>query len=136
VVALIKLLIERFYDELWEQGREDCVPSILHADLSFKGSLGPEALDLGGYVSYLRSVRAGLSKYRCEILSLIADGPSAAAQIRFSGHHTGTFMGKAPTGRHISWQGAAFFKMRDELLYDIWVLGDVKSVELQLSEAQ
>lgn len=132
---MIARLIERFYSELWEQGREDVALEVLHPSLTFRGSLGTDALDLDGYLAYLRSVRAGLSDYRCEILSLVTEEDKAAAQMKFSGDHTGIFLGKNPTHRHIAWHGAAFFEMREERLFDIWVLGDVKAVEQQLSEA-
>ena len=136
MVDMIDSLIKRFYAELWEQGREDKVGEILHPSLVFRGSLGTDHLTLNGYIDYLRGVRAGLENYRCDIKSLIANGTTAAARMQFSGHHTGFFMGQAPTGAFISWAGAAFFEMRDDLLVEIWVLGDVKSIETQLNGTQ
>jgi len=129
---MIKALVHRFYAELWEAGDESAAPAILHVDLRFRGSLGDEKQGIAGYLDYLRSVRAGLSNYRCEILSLVAEGDRAAAEMRFSGQHTGLFQGVTPTGRELAWEGSAFFTLYEERLARIWVLGDLDALRKQL----
>jgi len=132
---MIDDLIRRFYDELWEQGREASAPEILHPDLRFRGSLGDQKQGIEGYLDYLRAVRSGLANYRCEILSLVCEDTRAAAKMRFSGDHTGVFQGVAPTGRHVAWHGAAFFSAREARLAEIWVLGDLEALRPQLRGA-
>jgi predicted ester cyclase len=81
---------------------------------------------------YVRMVTTALSEYRCDLESLIAEGDSAAAKVRFSGIQVGDFLGHPPTGRRIEWVGAAFFTADDNKLRDIWVLGDLDSLRAQL----
>ena len=81
---------------------------------------------------YLLMVTTVLSGYRCDVKALIADGDSAAAKVRFSGIHTGDFLGHPPTGRRVEWIGAAFFTADENKLRDIWVLGDLESLRSQL----
>jgi len=77
-------------------------------------------------------VTTALADYRCDVEELIVEGPSAAAKVRFSGIHSGDFLGYPPTGRRVEWTGAAFFVEEDEMLRDIWVLGDLAKLRDQL----
>ena len=129
---MIEHLIRRFYTDLWEAGDETAAPDILHPDLTFRGSVGLSKTGIDGYLDYLRLIRTALADYRCDILSLITQGDKAAARMRFHGRHVGEFLGVGSTHRRISWQGAAFFEMRESRLADIWVLGDTDALRAQL----
>jgi predicted ester cyclase len=52
----------------------------------------------------------------------------------FSGRHIGVFRGHEPTGREISWVGAALFRLRGERIASVWVLGDVAALDAMLRE--
>ena len=43
-----------------------------------------------------------------------------------------TFLDVPPTGRQLSWAGAAFFTFSDGLVGDLWVLGDLHNLHAQL----
>lgn len=105
---------------------------ILHADVTFRGSVGVGATGRREVCDYVVMVTAALSDYRCDIESLIVEGDSAAAKVRFSGHHTGEFLGHVPTDRRVEWVGAAFFSVDENQLRDIWVLGDLETLRAQL----
>lgn len=77
-------------------------------------------------------VTTALADYRCDVEELVAEGPSAAAKVRFSGIHSGDFLGYPPTGRRVEWMGAAFFVEVGDMLRDIWVLGDLANLRAQL----
>ena len=130
-----KLLVERFYNEVWNRADEGVAVEILHRDLRFRASLGPERRGPEGFIGYLRAVRQALPDFVCIIEELIATEREAVARMHFEGHHRGAFYGVAATGRKISWAGAAFFKTEDGQLADIWVLGDIDSVKQQLGAA-
>ncbi len=66
-----------------------------------------------------------LGDYRCDIEALVVEGEQAFARMRFSGRHTGLFMGFAPTGAEIAWAGAALFDTDDGRIRSLWVLGDL-----------
>ena len=131
---MIAELVRRFYAELWEAGDEVAAPLILHPDLTFRGSLGQTKTGISGYLDYLRMVRGALGDYRCDILQLITEGPLAAARMRFHGTHIAPFMGVAASDKHIVWEGAAFFTLKENRLGDIWVLGDTDALRRQLEE--
>jgi steroid delta-isomerase-like uncharacterized protein len=125
-------LVERFYGEVWNRGDEQAAREILHPDFRFRGSLGTEAADIEGFLAYVRSVRSALAGYTCTIDDLIEADGSAAARMRFSGTHRAELLGVAPSGREVSWAGAAFFTITDGRIAELWVLGDLDALKRQL----
>jgi steroid delta-isomerase-like uncharacterized protein len=126
-------LVERFYHQVWNRADEAEAQKILAADFRFRASLGPELRGPGGFIAYLRSVRAALENFTCTIEELIAADDCAAARMRFSGRHRGKMFGIEATGRGIVWSGAAFFKTRGGFITELWVLGDIEAVRRQLA---
>jgi steroid delta-isomerase-like uncharacterized protein len=129
-------LVERFYHVVWNRADEAEARQILSADFRFRASLGPELRGPGGFIAYLRSVHAALENFTCTIDELIATDDRAAARMSFHGRHRATMFGIAATGRDINWSGAAFFKISDGMIAELWVLGDIEAVRRQLAPEQ
>ena len=55
--------------------------------------------------------------------------------MRFSGRHVGAMRGFAPTGREVSWTGAALFRFEGGAIEEPWVLGGPTGLEEQLTTA-
>ncbi len=127
-----KTLVERFYDEIWSHGDEATARAILDPRFRFRGSLGVTSDDVGGFLAYVRSVRAALADYRCIIDDLIEGDNRAAARMTFTGLHRGALLGVAATGRMVAWSGAAFFTIVDDRIAELWVLGDIDGLRRQL----
>ena len=127
-----KRLIERFYHEVWNRADEVVAREILHPEFCFRGSLREEKRGPDRFITYLRMIHTALSKYTCTIEEIVEEGQRAAARMRFAGIHRGQFFGVAPSGREISWSGAAFFAIDGDKISSLWVLGDIDSVKQQL----
>ena len=127
-----KQLVERFYHEVWNQQDEGVAHEILHADFSFRASLGPERRGPDGFIDYMSSVHAALDNYVCIIDDLIETGDRAAARMTFRGIHQAPFFGVDATGREIEWAGGAFFRTDGQQIVELWVLGDIDAVKQQL----
>lgn len=125
-------LVERFYHEVWNRADEAVAREILHPDFAFRGSLDMEKSGPEGFIEYMRAVHAALGDYRCVIVDLLENERRAAARMRFVGVHRGPFFGAAPTGREIEWTGAAFFTTDGAQITELWVLGDIDAVKMQL----
>lgn len=126
-------LTERFYDVVWNQADEAEARRILSPNFRFRGSLGPELRGPGGFIAYLRSVHTALENFTCVIEEIIATDDRAAVRVSFRRSHRAKFFGVAPTGREIRWNGAAFFNASGGMITELWVLGDVEAVRLQLA---
>jgi predicted ester cyclase len=125
--------VRRFYDDVWNRQQLDLVPSILHAEVTFRGSLGPTRTGREGFVDYVVEVHRALADYHCAVEELVEAAEQVAVRATFSGRHRGTLLGYAPSLRVVSWAGAAFFRFEDDLARDVWVLGDVDGLRGQLT---
>lgn len=125
--------VRRFYDEIWNRQDLAVVPAVLAPDVTFRGSLGAVRTGHAEFVDYVREVTGALADYRCDIETLVAADGRAAARMTFSGVHHATFLGVPPSGRRVSWAGAAFFTFTGELVGDLWVLGDLHGLHAQLA---
>lgn len=129
---VMRELVRILYDEFWNEINLERAETLLHPEVTFRGSVGVGASGRQAVSDYVLMITSALSDYRCEVELLIAEETTAAARVRFSGLHTGEFLGFLPTGRRVEWKGAAFFSSDQEQLRDIWVLGDVERLRSQL----
>ena len=138
IVDLHRRTVRRFYDEIWNRRDFAVAEELLAEDLVFRGSLGAEHRSRAGFLAYVAEVTGALADYRCDIVALVADEDGAAARLRFSGRHVGTFMGFAPppgrAGRMVGWSGAAFFDFAGGRIAGLWVLGDLAALRAQLEQ--
>ena len=124
--------VKKFYEVLWDAHDKDAIPSVLHGDFTFRGSLGQKKRGHRGFAEYVDMVHDALGNYRCIIDELVEEGDKVFAKMTFTGLHQGEFMGFAPTQKQVSWKGCALFTFEGDRVADVWVLGDLKNVEGQL----
>ncbi len=124
--------VERFYEEIWNRHDKSWIPRLIHEDFSFRGSLGDEKRGHEGFADYLDAVHAALGDYHCAIEETVSEGEKVFARMLFSGRHKGELFGHPPSGKVVSWAGAAVFTFSGELIRDLWVLGDVHGLLQQL----
>lgn len=126
-------LVESFYSRIWNAGDLSAAKDLLSEELSFRGSLGPERRGRKAFDEYVQSVRTALADYHCEILDCVAENNKAFAKMRFSGTHVGPFRGFAPTHKQVHWHGAALFRFENDLIAELWVLGDLEGLDAILA---
>jgi steroid delta-isomerase-like uncharacterized protein len=127
-------LVRDFYERLWHRGEFDAATELLAEDFRFRGSLGVESVGRDAFLGYVSSVRSALSDYRCDILACVTEGDEAVAKMRFSGRHTARFRDFDPTGQRVEWLGVAWFRFAEGRIAELWVLGDLASLDRTLAK--
>jgi predicted ester cyclase len=130
----IPQLVHAFYDRIWNAGDLDGISELLAQDFRFRGSLGGELHGQEAFAGYVKFVRAALGEYNCEIIDCVSESDRAFAKMRFSGRHVGFFCGYEPTGKQVSWLGAALFRFEAMAIKELWVLGDLHGLDAVLKE--
>lgn len=125
-------LVEQFYSRIWNEGDLAAADELLTDDFVFRGSLGIEISGIEAFNHYVGSVRGALTDYECVILDCVVEDDKAFAKMRFSGVHTGVFCGHQPTGKRVQWLGAALFTFEGHFISELWVLGDLASLDAVL----
>lgn len=126
--------VRKFYDIIWNQHDHSAIPEILDERVKFRGSLGLERQGHQGFADYLDMVHDALGEFNCSIEALVCDPPQAFAKMIFSGIHKGQLIGYAPTGKRVTWCGAALFTFAAGKVSELWVLGDLTALEAQLKD--
>ena len=117
--------VRDFYEIVWNRRDYEIVPRLLAEDFVFRGSLGSELRGRDAFRRYAENVHNALGNYTCDILECIQEGSKAFAKMRFSGVHVGEFPGYPPSGKLVSWHGAALFELSGDVIGSLWVLGDL-----------
>jgi len=145
-------LIERFFYEGLNKHNEDVFRSVVDKHVRFRGSLGKKLRGIDKFCRYFDQMHEALSRYRCEIHSIIVDvtdNDSVAVRLKCHGVQRSAFFGvEAPSGggeekgsfmdgaeHEVSWTAAAFFTLRDGKIVELWMLGDVDNLKRQLGAA-
>ncbi|MFV2033148.1 MAG: ester cyclase [Gammaproteobacteria bacterium] len=127
--------VRKFYAEIWDKKNLAEIPNILHSDFLFRGSLGREERGHEGFATYVNDLHSALSDYHCLIEDIVVQPGKVFAKMLFGGVHDAEFMGYPATHKKISWAGAALFRFSGLKISQLWVLGDLKSLEQQLSHS-
>ena len=108
-----KALIRRFYEEFVNPGNLAVADEIIAPDcpLHFGGAFmgrGPEAFKQTRAVLY-----AGFPDLCWTIEEMVAEGEKVAERLTARGTHEGEFMGVAPTGKRVEFEGIAIFRVSE-----------------------
>ena len=79
---------------------------------------------LAGYVAGLEAVVRAFPDYRWELEHLLIDGPLVAAHFRDTGTHRGSFLGVAATGRRVTTDEFAVYRVEAGRIAQVWVTAD------------
>lgn len=129
-----KSKVREFYAKVWNRHDKGTIPELLHPEIVFRGSLGEVKHGHDGFIDYLDSVHAALDDYRCTINDIVAEGDKVFAKMTFEGRHRARLMNVEATGRWVSWAGAALFDFNDGKIAQLWVLGDLLALKIQLAD--
>jgi steroid delta-isomerase-like uncharacterized protein len=98
-----KQIVQRWFDEVWNQGREDTIDDLL-APTAIAYGLGDTDLAVHGpaeFKPFVRNLRGGLPDLHIRVADRIAEGNKVVARIILEGTHTGGTLGVPPTGRRV-----------------------------------
>jgi steroid delta-isomerase-like uncharacterized protein len=127
-----KLLIRRFFDEMWNPWNFAKADELLAPEIKFRGTLGAELKGRDAFRAYMRQVQAAFPDFHNRILEMTSENDRVVARTIYRATHRGEIFGLAPTGKSISYAGAAFFKIADGKIVEGWVLGDLLGLLRQL----
>lgn len=127
-----KILVQRYYEDMWNTWNFALADELLSAEISFRGSLGEELRGRSAFCEYMRRVQNAFPDFHNKIEQLVAEGDQVVARLKYTGTHRGEIFGMRPSGKSISYVGAAFFRIAGNRVAEAWVLGDLVSLLRQL----
>jgi steroid delta-isomerase-like uncharacterized protein len=117
-----KALIRRWFDEVWNQGREDLIDELRAPDALGFG-LGETAVAVqgaSGFKVFYQNLRSSLPDLHVSVEHLIADGDMVAARIQVDGTHMGPGLGVPPTGQSVRFSGMLIARIAEGRIAESW----------------
>jgi steroid delta-isomerase-like uncharacterized protein len=117
-----KVLIHRWFEEVWNQGREETVDELMAPDAIAIG-LGESDVETrgpAGFKQFLRNMRGSFSDLRIDVDDSIAEGDKVVVRVVLHGTHDGGGLGMAPTGRRVRVAGIVIAEIAGGQIVKAW----------------
>jgi steroid delta-isomerase-like uncharacterized protein len=117
-----KVIIQRFFDEVWNEGRLDRVDDLEHPNSMSHGYVAnPEfGVGLEGTKRFVAAYRTAFPDIRVVIEDMVADGDKVAVCWLARGTHTGQLLNFSPTGKEVVTTGTFFYRLADAKIAEVW----------------
>jgi len=133
MAATNKELVKKFYQEVWNERKAQCVEKYLspsHALVDPNATdtkTGPEA-----YKTVLARFLRAFSNLKFEVQEMVCEKDKVVASWMITGVHSGEYNGLAPTNKKITVEGISIHQIADGKImdtYSVWdTLGLMKKV--------
>jgi steroid delta-isomerase-like uncharacterized protein len=115
-------LIHRWFDEVWNRGREETIDQLFAAEAIAHG-LGEEDVQVRGpeqFKVFWRNLRSALPDIQIRIEDTTATEDKAVVRVVLTGTHTGNGLGVPPTGNHVAVSGIVIVRLSGGQIIEGW----------------
>lgn len=123
-------VVERFYEEAINQRDATACERLLSEDFSHNG----ERRGRQGQQTAVEAFLNAFPDLRNEILLTVAEGDLVAAHQKWTGTHSGEFLGIPATGREVEFTSTAILRLDGELIAEAWDVDDLLGLRTQLTD--
>ncbi len=130
-----KVLVYRWYEEVWNKKRESAIDEMLSPDVVLYGLTDnpTEALvGTAGFKKYWEQMIGIFPDLQVAVESTISEDDRVAARCSLRATHTGVGLGVAPTGKKVHITGIRICTFRDAKVVEAWNNFDILAVYRQL----
>jgi predicted ester cyclase len=118
-------LVRAFIDEALNRHDLSAFDRLCAQEYVWHGMAGAEVRGLETFKREVVVFFDAFPDITIDVLDIVVDGDRAAVRFRESGTHQGVFGDAAPTGRSLSWDGIAIYRVKDELIVEEWSVLDM-----------
>jgi predicted ester cyclase len=112
-----------FYSEVINDGRLERLDQVISPDyVQHSEGLLPGR---DGVCAFVKLIRTAVPDLRTDIEQEVVEGDRVVVFVRFSGTNTGSFMGKPPSGKPVSFRVAELFRVKQGKLVEHWGVADM-----------
>jgi steroid delta-isomerase-like uncharacterized protein len=121
-----------WFEEVWNQGREEAIDSLLAPDAIIDGLVGSAMHGSAGFRSYHRSLRGAFPDIHIDVERSVTQGDYVVVYCHVTGTHMGASLGVPPSGRRVDFRGFAMAKVEDGRVCQGWNCFDFLTMYGQL----
>ena len=127
-------LIRRWFEEVWNKGREEAIDEMFDAQGVAHG-LGESGQDIRGaseFKPFFRSFRGAFPDLEVVVEDTVSEGDRVAARCSVRARHGGDTLGFAATNRAVEFTGMTIVRVRGGKIFEAWNSFDFMSMFSQL----
>jgi steroid delta-isomerase-like uncharacterized protein len=122
-----KAIVDWLYAEFMNKGDPAIADELVSPDCTGPAGKGPD-----GFKASVMPLRHAFPDLHFKIHDTVVEGSRVAVRWTWQGTHRGPFAGIAPTGRLVSNEGIAIYRVEDGKIVDAWAQMDRLGVLQQL----
>lgn len=130
-----KALVRRWFDEVWNRGREEAIDEMFAEEGVANGLVDETGEPLRGPVNFkpfFRKFRAAFPDMEVVVEDVIAEGDKVAARCAVRGRHQGDTLGFAATQAPVEFTGICIVRVQDGKIAEAWNNFDFMAMYRQL----
>ncbi|MGD0796272.1 MAG: ester cyclase [Acidobacteriaceae bacterium] len=116
-------LLNRWFEEVWNEGREDAIDEMAHFEAKGRGLYGEGGKEVEGvaeFKAFYRSFQSALSEIHVDVQDVLREGDREVARCHVTAKHTGDGLGKPPKGNALSFTGMTWVRIKDGKIAEAW----------------
>lgn len=116
-------IIHRWFEEVWNKGREAAIDEMLTPDAIGHGLSDADGKALrgpAGFKPFVQGFRSAFPDMKVTIEDTVAEGDRIVGHCTVSGTHTGDGLGFKPTGRKVLFKGVCIMRLQDGRIAEGW----------------
>jgi len=132
---LYETVAHRWFEEVWNQKREDVINELMHEDCIAHGLTDERGNSLRGPEGFKSLFRAFTQAYpdiHVTVEETVSEGDRVVARCTVTGTHTGGGIGVAPTQMPVQFTGLVLIKVKDGKFIEGWNQFDFMNMYQQL----
>src|SRR5689334_20464023 len=117
-----KTLLARWFEEVWNQGREETVDELMapNAVAVGLGEMDQEVHGPSEFKIFLRNMRQALPDVRIDMEDTTAERDKISARVVLKGTHCGNGLGVPPTGKAVQIRGIVMVRIAGGKIIEGW----------------
>lgn len=125
-------IMRTWFDEVWNQGREDTIDRLFPAGAVAYGLPGGPIDGPQAFRGLFTAFRGAFPDIHIDVERTISTSDSVAAEVRVTGTHGGDTLGFPATGRRIDFRGMTMATVADGQVRECWNCFDYLTMYQQL----
>ena len=130
-----KALIQRWFEEVWNQGNSKVIEELLSQDCVIHGLVdasGSPVEGLPAFHDFHSQFRGAFPDISVSVDDVIAEGDRVVARCSVRGKHSGEDLGFAATNAPVQFEGIAIVRIKDGKIVEAWNQFDFLEMNRQL----
>ena len=130
-----KALMQRWFDEVWNQGNDKAIDELLADDAVIHGLVDATGAPVQGpeeFRNFHRQFRGAFPDIKVNVDDIFSEGDKVVARCSVRGKHTGDHLGFAATNAPIEFGGIAIARFENGKIAEAWNHFDFLEMNKQL----